>query len=313
MNRIVIGIALLMAMPAQAVIFKAAAVAGRNMLSNNKRSSPFPWKEGETHQKARTEHPKGYVLRQALSDDEVPWHVDVPGYSPKAHEDPVLKLFDETVKKGGWADPADFKLVVRKLVSYTGKVLFGPDRLPRNPAGRTGLKGRGLLGRWGANFAGDPIVTRLDPATGQLQLLIIQRGDNGQWALPGGMVDPGEKGYETISRELFEETGVKIDFKRATSVYRGYVDDPRNTDNAWIETFAKHKHLSAKQAATVVLKEAGGEAKALKFEALTPELLGRLYASHGDLVRRSMAKFIQSGKAPAHVVDQWKGAVANVL
>lgn len=30
----------------------------------------------------------------------------------------------------------------------------------RNPTGRTGLTGRGLLGRWGPNHAADPIVTR---------------------------------------------------------------------------------------------------------------------------------------------------------
>ena len=32
--------------------------------------------------------------------------------------------------------------------------------LPLNPNGRTGMEGRGLLGRWGPNFAGDPLVTR---------------------------------------------------------------------------------------------------------------------------------------------------------
>lgn len=31
---------------------------------------------------------------------------------------------------------------------------------PLNPEGRTGLKGRGVLGRWGPNHAADPIVTR---------------------------------------------------------------------------------------------------------------------------------------------------------
>ena len=30
----------------------------------------------------------------------------------------------------------------------------------RNPVGRTGMVGRGLLGRWGPNHAADPIVTR---------------------------------------------------------------------------------------------------------------------------------------------------------
>ena len=30
----------------------------------------------------------------------------------------------------------------------------------RNPVGRTGIRGRGCLGRWGPNHAADPIVTR---------------------------------------------------------------------------------------------------------------------------------------------------------
>jgi len=30
----------------------------------------------------------------------------------------------------------------------------------RNPIGRTGMHGRGLLGRWGPNHAADPVVTR---------------------------------------------------------------------------------------------------------------------------------------------------------
>lgn len=31
---------------------------------------------------------------------------------------------------------------------------------PQNPCGRTGIIGRGILGRWGPNHAADPIVTR---------------------------------------------------------------------------------------------------------------------------------------------------------
>lgn len=34
------------------------------------------------------------------------------------------------------------------------------NRLPLNVCGRTGITGRGLLGRYGPNHAGDPIVTR---------------------------------------------------------------------------------------------------------------------------------------------------------
>jgi hypothetical protein len=32
--------------------------------------------------------------------------------------------------------------------------------VPLNPLGRTGMNGRGLLGRFGPNHAADPIVTR---------------------------------------------------------------------------------------------------------------------------------------------------------
>lgn len=43
--------------------------------------------------------------------------------------------------------------------------------------GRTGICGRGLLGRWGPNHAADPIVSRF--YNGQLQFVGIQRNDNG--------------------------------------------------------------------------------------------------------------------------------------
>ena len=45
---------------------------------------------------------------------------------------------------------------------------------PLNPLGRTGLAGRGLLGKWGPNHAADPIVTRWEPLTGHLQTQVMQ-------------------------------------------------------------------------------------------------------------------------------------------
>ena len=46
----------------------------------------------------------------------------------------------------------------------------------------------------------------------------------------------------TMLDELF-------DVKKGVPVYKGYVDDPRNTDNAWIETTAVHFHCNDEQAA----------------------------------------------------------------
>ncbi len=58
------------------------------------------------------------------------------------------------------------------------------------------VSGRGLLGRWGPNHAGDPVVTRWaknEQNTKQkiLEIILINRKDNGDLAFPGGMVDPG--------------------------------------------------------------------------------------------------------------------------
>lgn len=41
----------------------------------------------------------------------------------------------------------------------------------------------------------------------QQRVLLVQRRDNARWALPGGMVDPGESLAEACVREVFEETG----------------------------------------------------------------------------------------------------------
>ena len=69
-----------------------------------------------------------------------------------------------------------------------------------NIRGRTGLKGRGVLGKWGPNHAADPIVTRwkrndngdvvTSDRTGKkvAQFVSIQRRDTKEWAIPGGEI-----------------------------------------------------------------------------------------------------------------------------
>lgn len=191
-----------------------------------------------------------------------------------------------------WADPEDLsKLNKTSFFSYTGLIEIDENGRPLNPNGPTGIEGRGVLGRWGANFAADPIVTRINDEN-FLELIVIKRQDSGRWALPGGMVDKGEKVTATLARELNEESSAKLDFKKAIKIYQGYVNDPRNTDNAWMETDAYSLHLSPKEAKTITLK-AGDDASDTKWMICKKEDINSLYASHSSFVNLAILDFQQ--------------------
>ena len=46
-------------------------------------------------------------------------------------------------------------------------------------------------------------------------------------------------------------------FESGKEVYRGYVDDPRNTDNAWMETTAMHFHCEQEMGEMLYLEVRG--------------------------------------------------------
>jgi ADP-ribose pyrophosphatase YjhB (NUDIX family) len=50
-------------------------------------------------------------------------------------------------------------------------------------------------------------------------LLLMQRSDNGAWGLPGGYVEIGESVVQAAAREVFEETGVRVELGRLVGVY----------------------------------------------------------------------------------------------
>ncbi|TDU05216.1 ADP-ribose pyrophosphatase YjhB (NUDIX family) [Streptomyces sp. 846.5] len=51
------------------------------------------------------------------------------------------------------------------------------------------------------------------------QILMIQRSDNGRWALPGGGHDLGEFISDTVVREVEEETGLKVEVIDMSGIY----------------------------------------------------------------------------------------------
>lgn len=66
-----------------------------------------------------------------------------------------------------------------------------------------------LKAKMGKTHFADVLLWRGD------KLLILQRANDGmfsdEWCIPGGHIDPGEEPIEAASRELFEETGIKLD------------------------------------------------------------------------------------------------------
>ncbi|CAJ0585554.1 unnamed protein product, partial [Mesorhabditis spiculigera] len=226
------------------------------------------------------------IHRVKVPDAKVKWSTDFSEYSPPDYTDP--KTFGKPY--------ADDKLDGIKWNAVDGKInrkshvvdySFDDEGRPLNPMGRTGLRGRGVLGRWGPNHAADPIVTR--NKDGRLYFVAIQRSDTGEWAIPGGMVDAGENVSATLKREFSEEAlgGKKTDelkelWTRGKELYKGYVDDPRNTDNSWMETVCVHFHDDAGLLKDVDL-EAADDATAVRWiDVFTDE---PLYASHEQLIK----------------------------
>ncbi|MFJ9365321.1 NUDIX hydrolase [Nocardia sp. NPDC101769] len=53
----------------------------------------------------------------------------------------------------------------------------------------------------------------------QNRVLLIQRSDNGRWAIPGGGQDFGEYLADTAVRETREETGIEIEVTGLVGIY----------------------------------------------------------------------------------------------
>lgn len=56
------------------------------------------------------------------------------------------------------------------------------------------------------------------------ELLMIERSDNGYWAVPGGAQDIGESVVDAVKREVAEETGIVVEVVHLTGIY----SDPRH-------------------------------------------------------------------------------------
>jgi ADP-ribose pyrophosphatase len=226
--------------------------------------------------------------------------VDLEPYAPEDYTHPTVEAAPPWADPPGQDPPAEVGnrttlALPGGPVTLEAAGLIGADGRPVNPSGRTGLRGRGLLGKWGPNQAADPIVTRFCPdRPGVLQLVCVKRRDTGEWALPGGMTE-GKPITDTLLQEFMEEATSELSphdvvqeklealfLNSGKLVFQGVVDrDPRNTDNAWMETTVVHFHLDDPVLKNMDL-QAGDDAVGVSWVDVTPGM--PLYANHSEFV-----------------------------
>ncbi|KAM8934160.1 transient receptor potential cation channel subfamily M member 2 [Pelodytes ibericus] len=203
-------------------------------------------------------YPDSTIIRFPVPDEKVPWEVEFNIYNPpfytaarrdKPSHDPYTDSLESLLK-------IQYNTMDGRInrQSFCATYVI-EDGLPLNPIGRTGLRGRGRLCWFGPNHAMHPIITQWkrnkDGSIGRkkskkmLEILAIKHTSSDHWALPGGSLEPGETLPYKLKRILKNEFLEKFEdlLKKSTEVYKGYVDDPRNTDNAWIETMAVSLHF----------------------------------------------------------------------
>lgn len=126
-------------------------------------------------------------------------------------------------------------------------------------------------------------------------LLLIQRADNGLWAMPGGLAEVGETVAQAAERELFEETGLRGKASRLLGVF----DSRRVGTRSRMHLY----HVVMALEAEGELPPAGGTTpnEVLSAGWFAPGDLPPLHHGHDVMVPRVLAML--SGELPAPHFD----------
>ena len=111
------------------------------------------------------------------------------------------------------------------------RLVNGPDH------GRMGCK-RGHFVHYD-----NPAVTALGLVERNERYLVLERGQEpylGHWELPGGFVEAGESPAEAVRREIFEETGLRVETSSIIGAYTSRYGD----DGKWTVDVAFHCRVS---------------------------------------------------------------------
>jgi ADP-ribose diphosphatase len=240
--------------------------------------------------KIRGERPDSYPVRFRISIDESNWKIPAAEYSPPYHVDDTVLRNERSKVTRGWADPED-TWQHENAESTQDSFPRDSDGKPLNPRGRTGIAGRGLLGRWGPNPVVLPLLTRINSETNQVEVLLVETND-GLLSFQQNFINFDEQTEEVVETYLDRTTGISLNPQGASVLHEGYLYDARQTDNAWIHATSYLFHLDEDVLSEPPALDGG---TALHWKTMTPELVNQFTASHASILRNAMQSLFEQG------------------
>uniref|UniRef100_A0A5S6QXD8 Nudix hydrolase domain-containing protein n=1 Tax=Trichuris muris TaxID=70415 RepID=A0A5S6QXD8_TRIMR len=192
-------------------------------------------------------YPDTTIERAVVNKTSKPWAVKVD-YNPPEYSKPCISI--DKCDVSAWACCFAFNKyghsVDRRSATF-GRYKVNSKCEPLNPRGRTGIRGRGSLLRYGPNHIvvviisrnGNPLqyVSKISHGQHAFEEFPWQFTDNPKMTklpvkLENVIREDLRKHYpESTVDEIIEKAK-----KKRRLVYHGYYHDERNTDNAWIES-----------------------------------------------------------------------------
>jgi ADP-ribose pyrophosphatase len=248
----------------------------------------------------RSERPSEYPERQRISIDEAPWMFECPDYSPPYFVHPSVLESDRTTNEEGWADPEVYTEVEASARLSAVKNRDEVGR-PLNPRGRTGIAGRGLLGFWGPNLSVSACVCRTNAKSGDLEVLLGREASRPELELPKGFVLSSETPEAAMGRVLRGEVGWDEGAVEDV-VFDGFTYDPRQTDNAWVES--RSFLVLVEDSSAPRMFDSGGVFDEVRWYSLDAETVNRVPPAQARFIRAAVERLRDLGRMDAEAATR---------
>ncbi|UJR09912.1 hypothetical protein I4U23_014134 [Adineta vaga] len=145
--------------------------------------------------------------------------------------------------------------VDRRTANPFGHYSIDQKGYPLNPLGRTGLCGRGILKRWGVNYQTHLVImygtNEMKSGKEIFKYLMHSTQDDSYFHLPstwttGTNMNAVKKTLKVFLCDIYQkwnnlnsdtnDNKINRIIEHLTFVSTAYIDDSKNTDNAWLET-----------------------------------------------------------------------------